>query len=102
MAKADFKCADCGASVRVSGHNRSDADRKAAWHEAEGHVCDDCAAKRRAAENAVAAAANLAEGLPALTGSEKQIACAAKTRSMIASSRRSSARATRLRCFRQW
>ncbi len=76
MAKATFNCAECGASVTIVGRNRSEADRKAKWHEAQGHICQECENKRRAEENDKAALANKELGLPALTGSEKQTAWA--------------------------
>lgn len=72
MAKAYFKCARCGASIRADGCNRSEAYRKAGWRESQGHICDDCEAKARAVENAKAVEANKQDGLPALTGTEKQ------------------------------
>lgn len=80
MAKAQFHCAECGDLVTIVGRNRSDADRKAKWHEAEGHLCDECEAKRLAEENAVAAAQNADAGLPALSGSDKQVAWAESIR----------------------
>lgn len=73
MAKAYFKCAQCGESVPVFGNNRKDADRKANWHESNGHLCGDCEEQHRKAENEKAAADNTARGLPALSGSEKQV-----------------------------
>jgi hypothetical protein len=76
MAKASFDCAECGASVQIVGGNRSEADRKAEWHEAQGHICAECESKHRAEENAKAAEANKEIGLPSLTGSEKQTAWA--------------------------
>lgn len=76
MARAYFKCGDCGASVQTSGTNRSDADRRAKWHEAQGHLCSDCEAKRRAIQSAKAAEVSKAAGLIALSGSEKQVAWA--------------------------
>lgn len=83
MSKSYFPCADCGTHVLVIGRNRSDADRLAAWHKAEEHVCDDCRAKRLAIENAEAADANAASGLPALIGSEKQVAWAETIRAKM-------------------
>lgn len=76
MAKASFNCAECGTSVTIVGSNRKEADRKAEWHEAQGHICPECEGKHRAEENAKAAQANRELGLPELTGSEKQIAWA--------------------------
>ncbi|MBW7903136.1 MAG: hypothetical protein H3C26_16785 [Rhodocyclaceae bacterium] len=76
MAKALFECADCGNSVVVVGRNRSEADRRAAWHQAQRHICADCEAKNRATQSSAAAAINTEAGLPALTGSERQVAWA--------------------------
>lgn len=41
MAKSSFPCAKCGAPVAVTGHNRKDADRLAAWKQAQGEICSD-------------------------------------------------------------
>ncbi len=76
MAKAYFNCAECGASVAIFGHNRSEADRKAEWHEQQEHICIECANKHRMEENAKSAQENQARGLPSLSGSEKQTAWA--------------------------
>lgn len=76
MAKASFNCAECGAPVTIVGRNRSEADRKAEWHEQQEHICQECENKHRAEENAKAAQTNKKTGLPALTGSEKQVAWA--------------------------
>lgn len=52
-----------------------DQQRRADWY-GENHICDECLAKERAAESAKGAEQAKAEGLPALTGSAKQIAWA--------------------------
>lgn len=80
MAKAFFKCAKCGTDVLVEGRNRSDADRLAASRESRHETCSDCWQAERAAENQAALAAASTSGLPALTGSPKQVAWAAKIR----------------------
>lgn len=82
MAKAYFQC-PCGESVQIHGRNRSEADRFVKWHEAEGHLCPTCEDARRTADNAVAAEANKAAGLPELIGSEKQVAWAEMIRSKM-------------------
>jgi DNA-directed RNA polymerase subunit RPC12/RpoP len=88
MAKTEYTCAECGASVTVWGRNRSEANRLARWHESEGHLCSDCEAKRLAEKNRKAADANATTGLPQLTGSEKQIAWAETLRQkMLANAR---------------
>lgn len=76
MAKSYFSCAKCGADTLVVGRNRADADRLAAWHQKQGHICAACESEQHAIQNAAAGDANAAAGLPALTGSEKQVAWA--------------------------
>jgi hypothetical protein len=80
MAKATFKCAECGDSVTVSGSNRSDADRLAEYRAASGALCSECWAKAQAeqrAQDSQKAAEEAAQiGLPVLTGTEKQVAWA--------------------------
>ena len=76
MAKACFQCAECDTDITVVGRNRTDADRLAKWHQTEAHICPVCQDKHRAADNAASAAANEAAGLPALSGSDKQVAWA--------------------------
>ena len=61
----------CGHTSRVQGVNRTDADRYAARKSQE--LCWDC---KKAEEAKAVAAANAVDGLPALTGSDKQIAWA--------------------------
>lgn len=80
MAKAYFKCAECGDSVMVVGSNRSQADRLAKYRESQKALCHTCWTKLRDAERAEASqqAAECAviTGLPVLQGTEKQIAWA--------------------------
>lgn len=76
MARASFTCAECGESVEIHGRNRRDANSLAEWHERQGHICDVCTARRRAEESATAAEKSAQAGLPALTGTPKQIAWA--------------------------
>jgi len=83
VAKTTIYCAECGASINVYGRNRTDADRKAAWHEQVGTLCPNCQEKKNASENAKYAAANAAAGLPPLSGSEKQVAWAETLRAKV-------------------
>lgn len=76
MARAYFSCSDCGESVETWGRNRREADRKAGWHESQGHLCGECQKKQRQADNEAAAQQNKTAGLPELAGSEKQVAWA--------------------------
>ncbi|MBK1719207.1 hypothetical protein [Thiocystis violacea] len=73
MARAYFHCSTCNDSVAIYGHNRREADRLAAWHESQGHICADCEQKAFAIKNAEAAQANAAAGLPPLSGTDKQV-----------------------------
>lgn len=72
----------CGHTSSVTGYNRRDADSKADW--AEGRPCSDCARddarESHRTANEEAAEVNAAAGLPALTGSDKQIAWAESVR----------------------
>lgn len=86
MAKASFDCAECSAIVQIIGRNRSEADRKAEWHEAQCHICQECESKHRMEENAKAAQGNKEHGLPELSGSEKQVAWAETLRKDILAS----------------
>lgn len=85
MAKAYAKCATegCGNSILFVEQNRKLADRKAAWAESKEFICSDCEDKKRAEENAKAAAKNADAGLPALTGSEKQTPWAETIRASV-------------------
>jgi len=82
MAKSNIHCAtgDCSNLITLFGGNRKEADRKAQWAQDQGFICDDCQQKQRDQANAEAAEQNAALGLPALTGSDKQIAWAEKLR----------------------
>lgn len=77
MAKATYKCPECGATITVTGHNRNEADRKAAYMEAQGYTCFSCKCKQEH-EEAEKKAGEM--GLPALEGSPKQIAWAESIR----------------------
>ena len=83
MAKAYFECATCNARVSVVGRNRSEADRKAQWHQDQEHICQACTEKQREADNAASAQRNAAAGLPELIGSEKQKQWAEKLREQM-------------------
>jgi|WetSurMetagenome_2_1015567.scaffolds.fasta_scaffold00191_35 hypothetical protein len=83
MARSSYKCAECPNAIKVMGRNRAAADSLAKWHEDQGHICGDCAAKRRDAENASAADANCADELPQLVGSPAQIAWAETIRRAV-------------------
>lgn len=76
MAKAYYKCADCGADCQVTASNRREADAFAAHREAQGAVCTECWQKQQIAVHQTDAERNAAAGLPPLTGSEKQVAWA--------------------------
>jgi len=66
----------CGHTTTEQVYGKtSERERKTAW--LRGQACRDC---QRAAANAQAAGAAAAAGLPALTGSEKQIAWATTIR----------------------
>ena len=77
MAKATYKCPECGATITVTGHNRNEADRKAAYMEGQGYVCFSCKCKQ---ENEAAEKKAAEMSLPALEGSPKQIAWAESIR----------------------
>ena len=68
MAKTKFTHT-CGHDGLCDGRNRAESDRRAKFF-----AQDSCWECRKAAENAAAAAQAQAAGLPALTGSDKQIA----------------------------
>ena len=75
MAKAHFKCADCGSDVACGGkgYNRSRAESLAKWHESKESLCDDCSRARLDEVNELKAEANAKAELPELTGSEAQV-----------------------------
>ena len=74
MSTATFTCPRCEKNdVAVYAQNRKLADSKARWAEAQGWICDDCTKAEQAAESRHAAERNAAEGLPPLTGTEKQV-----------------------------
>lgn len=75
MAKAYYKCADCGSDVACGGkgYNRARADSLAKWHESKESLCDDCSRARLDAVNELKAEANAKAELPELTGSEAQV-----------------------------
>lgn len=78
MAKVTITYA-CGHEGTIELFGRSaDRERKAAWLASD--VCPDCAAKARAEKAAQIAAEAEADGLPKLTGSEKQIVWAEQLR----------------------
>lgn len=71
MAYADYQC-KCGKWLSIQGKGQADADTKAKW--AEGRIfCPEC----RAADAAKQADE---QGLPRLSGSEKQVAWASEIR----------------------
>ena len=88
MAKARAKmvCAECGAEywAEKTCYNRTEANNWEAWIQGQEGCCPACYAKRmaakreaeRAAATARAAEQSAAHNLPALTGSEKQVAWA--------------------------
>lgn len=82
MAKSHITCAtdDCSNLITIVGGNRKEADRKAEWAQDQGFICDNCKQNQRDQANTEAAEQNAAIGLPALTGSDKQIAWAEKIR----------------------
>lgn len=74
MSTATFTCPRCNDNdVAVTGQNRKQAESKARWAESQGWVCEECAKAEKAAESVLAAERNAAEGLPPLTGTEKQV-----------------------------
>ncbi|EDZ3589442.1 hypothetical protein GOG43_17325 [Salmonella enterica subsp. enterica] len=77
-------CPDCGKTLTLYfDGNRSQVERAADNMIKNGHVCDECRLKRQQAENNAAAALNASSGLPALKGTEKQIAWAESIRANI-------------------
>lgn len=84
MAISTYPCPKCGAKIDVVGRNRADADRRCKREAAEGRVCYDCfkaeQAEERAAKSAAAAQIAVADHLPSLEGTPKQIAFAETVR----------------------
>ena len=92
MAKAKVRmtCADCGAEywAEKACHNRSEANSWEEWMSGQEGCCPACYAKRMAAKRdaeraeatARAAEQSAAHNLPALTGTEKQVAWATTIR----------------------
>jgi ribosomal protein S27AE len=84
MGSATYNCPKCGEPIRVSRGNNKQSASFAAFMEREGRVCAACAKAEFVAEHQakVAAAASDERNatLPALTGSEKQIAWATALR----------------------
>ncbi|MDD2885301.1 MAG: hypothetical protein PHT48_09685 [Dechloromonas sp.] len=82
MAKSRISCAtpDCTNEILVIGQNRKLTDRKAAWLEDQGAICDECRHQQLIEADKKAAEQNAAAGLPELTGTEKQILWAEKIR----------------------
>ena len=81
-AKVTLICPQCGEEFKVetTKYNRKDADKWAIWAKEQNWICRDCEKAnweaKKDAENKAAAEATIEMGLPALTGSEKQIAWA--------------------------
>lgn len=74
MAKYSVECPVCTSTytVQLVGRQRDRQYKLENWD----WTCDDCREKARQAENVKAAEANAEAGLPALTGTEKQVAWA--------------------------
>lgn len=86
-AKVMIRCAECGEEFTVTSfkRNRTEADSWESWMQANATMlCQDCWRKeqeeRRRSEDKARQDADHADGLPELTGSEKQIAWARKIR----------------------
>lgn len=71
--------AACGHTVTYEFEG-SARDRKSTLWRLEHRICDECADARQREQNAQAAAANKAAGLPPLTGTEKQVGWAESIR----------------------
>jgi len=95
MAKTTRTCPACNeATITFTARNRKEVERYADWKIEHGHVCDACLKRQREAEAAKAAEANAEAGLPALQGTEKQIAWAERIRAEILGIVESLAKAT--------
>ena len=81
MAKAKIrvKCPVCGDEIKIetTKNNRSDADRWETWAKTQTWLCRNCEKAeweaQKDAANKAAAEATVELGLPALTGTEKQV-----------------------------
>lgn len=75
MAKSRVPCAipDCSGEILVVERNRATTDRRAAWLQAQGAICDDCRERQHREESRQAAEQASAEALPPLTGSLRQV-----------------------------
>lgn len=82
MAKYTVTCADCGEefTVQLVGPHKTRDWKLNNWE----WVCDECARKRREEQNRKAAESNSEAGLPALEGSQKQVAWAESIRQKMA------------------
>lgn len=84
MAKTTRTCPACNdVTMTFTARNRKEVERYADYKIEKGHVCDACLVKQREEANARAAEANAEAGLPALKGSEKQVAWAEKIRAEL-------------------
>lgn len=75
MAKAYYTCATCGAQCICFSTSGKQAQSRARWLEKQGELCDDCKAAQRE-QSKIAAQKNAANDLPALSGTDKQVAWA--------------------------
>lgn len=82
MAKATFKCAECGKNIEVGGkgYNAQRAKQLAKYKSERGDICHECQRKEWEDANTKAVAESSEKGLPELTGSPKQIAWASSIR----------------------
>lgn len=81
MAHYTVTCEECGCKYEVQLFGKMDSRE---WNlEHDTHICGNCTVKLRAKQNEVAAKANAEAGLPALTGTPKQIAWAESIRAKM-------------------
>lgn len=84
MGSAYYHCAKCGEPVKVSRGNTRQSESYATWCEKQGRLCDRCERAAFRAEHDAKVAAAAADPrnttLPALTGTEKQVAWAQSLR----------------------
>lgn len=79
MAHYTVKCEKCGSEFEIQLFGKMD---KREWVIENGtHICDECQELERKERNAANAKRNAEQGLPKLTGSDKQIAWAETIRS---------------------